>query len=128
MLQTNWICHLFCFKFCFMRSEPPSDTLQRGGGILICTCLCVTYVGKMYLWKGMLLLVTKKELLCLPVIPFSLWCNIFSVDKDRMLISFFCMCNCKLLCLKAVFILKNFLWKVCGDYRQGGKYFQNFCI
>jgi hypothetical protein len=34
-----------------MRSEPPPDPLQGGGGVVGITCLFVTYVGNIYLWK-----------------------------------------------------------------------------
>lgn len=44
----------FLFLICLMRSEPPPDPLQGGGGIFGITCLFVTYVGKMDLWEFML--------------------------------------------------------------------------
>lgn len=44
-----------------MRSEPPPDPLERGGGILGITCLFVTYVGTICLWKVMLNTISIQE-------------------------------------------------------------------
>jgi hypothetical protein len=44
-----------------MRSEPPPDPLQGGGGIVGITCLFVTYVGKICVWKVMLNTISIQE-------------------------------------------------------------------
>jgi len=44
-----------------MSREPPPDSLQGGGGIVGITCLFVTDVGKVYLWKVMLNTVSIQE-------------------------------------------------------------------
>jgi hypothetical protein len=59
--QIIWTCHLFCFQFRFLKSEHPPDLLQGGGGMVGATCLFVTDVDQMYLWKVMLNAVSIQE-------------------------------------------------------------------